>query len=180
MMENYVTNIKYINTTLDSITLDQQNNCLIILDSSASKIDECKIILDIQNKISNFAIIGSSPAATILTAVSAIKSGAIDYLPWPFSEAELEAVVRNADAQLVSRTLTNEKAGMRARFRLLSPREKKVVEAIIVGKQNKIIANDLGLSIRTVEMYRASLMKKLGAKSVSDIVRAHLFQLSSY
>ena len=125
-------------------------------------------------------MIASSPSATVSMAVSAMKAGAIDYLNWPFSQHELQSAVRYADSQLVDRALTNQKAGMRARFSLLSPREKIVAESIIGGKQNKVIANDLGLSIRTIEMYRASLMRKLGAKSVADIVKAHVLKSSSH
>jgi two-component system response regulator FixJ len=180
MLENYVIDIKYKNTSKSKSFFENGADSLVIIDCSSCSVDQSGLISDISNNSLNLGIIASSPDATIATAVAAIKAGAIDYLAWPFSESELESAVRRADAQLVGRSLTNEKAGVRARFGLLSPREKSVVEAIIVGKLNKVIANDLGLSIRTVEMYRASLMKKLGAKSVSDIVRAHLLQSLPY
>ena len=105
-------------------------------------------------------------------AVQALKAGAVDFLEKPFSDNDLIAAVRNAATQ--SRTLAAAEAEARAivaRFAALTPREQEVFAGLAAGKSNKVIAYDLGISARTVEVHRARVMEKMAARSLSELVR---------
>jgi two-component system response regulator FixJ len=105
-------------------------------------------------------------------AVQALKAGAVDFLEKPFSDEDLIAAVGNAAAQ--SRTLAAAEAEARAivaRFAALTPREQEVFAGLVAGKPNKVIAYDLGISARTVEVHRARVMEKMAARSLSELVR---------
>jgi two-component system response regulator FixJ len=108
----------------------------------------------------------------VALAVEAMKVGAFDFLEKPFDDEMLIAAVRAAlsrDADTAKR-----KAGLgviQQKLAGLSMREQQVLEGLVAGKANKVIAFDLGISPRTVEIYRANVMTKLEAKSLSDLVR---------
>ncbi len=105
-------------------------------------------------------------------AVEAMKIGAVDFLEKPFEDDLLVASVRSAlnkDASTARQKA--EIADIHDRLAALSNRERQVLEGLVAGKANKIIAFDLGISPRTVEIYRANVMTKLEANSLSDLVR---------
>ncbi len=108
-------------------------------------------------------------------AVEAMKSGAADFLEKPFDDEVLLASVRSAlrhrerDAKRDA-----EQAEFRERLATLSKREREVLEGLVAGKPNKTIAFDLGISPRTVEIYRANVMTKMKAVSLSELVRMTL------
>ncbi len=105
-------------------------------------------------------------------AVEAMKIGAVDFLEKPFDDDLLVASVRSAlnkDASTARQKA--EIADIHDRLAALSNRERQVLEGLVAGKANKIIAFDLGISPRTVEIYRANVMTKLEANSLSDLVR---------
>jgi len=105
-------------------------------------------------------------------AVEAMKLGADDFLPKPFGGQSLidtvQATLRRHrhDAERESRT-----SQVQALLAKLSPRERQVLELVVAGNANKVIAIDLGLSEKTVEEHRARVMSKLGASSVADLVK---------
>ncbi len=108
-------------------------------------------------------------------AVEAMKAGAIDFLEKPFKDDLLLAAV---EAALEVKGRVAQTRATQARFaELLSeltPREQQVLDGIVAGKMNKMIAHDLGISERTVEVYRANIMQKTGASSLSELVRMAL------
>jgi two-component system response regulator FixJ len=105
-------------------------------------------------------------------AVEAMKAGVFHFIEKPLDDAALLDAIR---AALVSaakpRSGADEVRAIGARFDMLSPRERDVLTGVIGGKLNKVIAHDLGISFRTVEVYRAGLMTKTGASTISDLVR---------
>ena len=111
----------------------------------------------------------------IQLAVEAMKMGAADFLEKPFDDEALLMSVRAAidrlqkDAQRES-----ERADLTNRLASLSVREREVLEGLVAGKANKVIAFDLGISPRTVEIYRAHVMTKMNAGSLSELVRMAL------
>jgi FixJ family two-component response regulator len=108
-------------------------------------------------------------------AVQAMKDGAFDFLTKPFRDQELLDRINNAlkqDAE--NRAAVERHADLRARAASLTPREKEVFQLIVEGKANKVVAIDLGLSERTVEIHRSNVMEKMGARSVAHLVRMHL------
>lgn len=111
----------------------------------------------------------------IALAVEAMKIGAADFFEKPFDDDLLVASVRAALQQQEDQTKRGaERAEIEHRIATLSPREKDVLTGLIVGRANKQIAFDLGISPRTVEIYRANLMNKMQANSLSDLVRMAL------
>jgi two-component system response regulator FixJ len=105
-------------------------------------------------------------------AVEAMKNGAYDFIEKPFSDEVLISSIERAAAAAASR-LQEEADLERIRDRLaaLSERETQVLGGVVAGRPNKSIAFDLGISPRTVEVYRASLMAKMNARSLPDLVR---------
>jgi len=108
----------------------------------------------------------------ISLAVEAMKIGAVDFLEKPFDDDLLLASVRaalNKEADTAKHKA--ELADIHDKLAALSNRERQVLEGLVAGKANKVIAFDLGISPRTVEIYRANLMTKMAANSLSDLVR---------
>jgi two-component system response regulator FixJ len=120
----------------------------------------------------NSAVILMTAFGSIHTAVEAMKIGAVDFLEKPFDDDQLLAAVRAAlsyDADIGKRKA--ELADIHDKLAALSNRERQVLEGLVVGNANQTIAFDLGISPRTVEIYRANLMTKMSANSLSDLVR---------
>jgi len=108
-------------------------------------------------------------------AVEAMKCGAVDFLEKPFDDDVLLASVRGAlDRSEESASVEAERAEIRARIAALTQRERDVLEGLVAGHPNKIIAFKLEISPRTVEIYRANLMTKMKAGSLSELVRMAL------
>jgi two-component system, LuxR family, response regulator FixJ len=108
-------------------------------------------------------------------AVQAMKDGAFDFLQKPFRDQELLDRINAAlkqDAQ--NRESVDRLADLRQRAESLTPREREVMGHVVDGKANKVIAIDLGLSERTVEIHRANVMEKMAARSVAHLVKMHL------
>ncbi len=111
----------------------------------------------------------------IALAVEAMKAGAVDFIEKPFDDDVLIAAIKSALARRAGdRQRTARVAEVRERLNLLSERERQVMDGLIAGKPNKIIAHDLGISARTVEIYRANVMAKMQADSLSSLVRMAL------
>ncbi len=105
-------------------------------------------------------------------AVEAMQHGAVDFLQKPFSDKDLtERIERALTTDLSNRAVLGEKDRIRARLAALTPREREVLRLVTLGKANKVIAGDLGISQRTVEIHRAHLMEKMGANSLAQLVR---------
>lgn len=105
-------------------------------------------------------------------AVRAMKAGAVDFLEKPFEKAAVIAALDQAEAHNRGRAGISRLAEeARARLNALTPRERDVLGGLVEGQSNKVIAYDLGISPRTVEIHRANLMSKLGVHSLSDALK---------
>jgi two-component system, LuxR family, response regulator FixJ len=105
-------------------------------------------------------------------AVEAMRLGAFDFLQKPFRDQDLiDRIQKALERDKETREALREHGRIRARIASLTPREKEVLELLTSGKANKMMAQDLGLSQRTVEIHRAHVMEKMGAKSVAQLVR---------
>lgn len=113
--------------------------------------------------------------ADVPTAVDAMKNGAFDFLQKPFGQdALLERVTRALAADHQAREALTRASEIRRREASLTPREREVMALIVRGLANKVIAQDLRLSERTVEIHRARVMEKMGSRSVAHLVRMAL------
>ena len=105
-------------------------------------------------------------------AVEAMQHGAFDFLQKPFRDQDLlDRVQRALEKDHRTRQELKEKDRIRERLTSLTPREREVLSLITRGKPNKVVAGDLGVSQRTVEIHRARVMEKMGASSFAQLVR---------
>jgi len=105
-------------------------------------------------------------------AVEAMQHGAVDFLQKPFSDQDLtDRIQRALAADVRNRALLTEKDQIRARMSALTRREIQVLRLVTLGKSNKVVAAELGVSQRTVEIHRAHLMEKMEATSLAHLVR---------
>ena len=110
--------------------------------------------------------------ADVPMAIQAMKQGVADFIEKPFSDDTILGSIRSAIARDTDRQQArNERAEVVARMETLSPREHEVLDGLVEGHANKVIAFDLDISARTVEVYRANVMTKMQARSLSELVR---------
>jgi two-component system, LuxR family, response regulator FixJ len=108
-------------------------------------------------------------------AVEAMKAGVLDFIEKPYdNEAMLDAIARGMALGGETAARDDERAEVLARADSLSTRERQVLAALVAGSANKVIARDLDISPRTVEVYRAHVMRKMQARSLSELVRMAL------
>jgi two-component system response regulator TtrR len=110
--------------------------------------------------------------ADVPTAVSALKGGAVDYIQKPFGYREVVAIIQQAferDAEI--REKRARRSRVTERVAALTEREREVMRRVIEGRLNKVIADELGISVKTVEFHRAKVMEKMGADSVAGLVQ---------
>ena len=110
--------------------------------------------------------------ADVPLAVEAMKAGAVDFIEKPFGdEVMLRAIERALETWRNASSENQESSAILARAATLSEREREVLSGVLAGNANKTIAYDLDISPRTVEVHRANVMSKMGAKSLSELVR---------
>ena len=132
---------------------------------------------ELQSKLNEYGsptlpIIFISGHGDVPLAVRVMKAGAIDFLTKPFNDQVLlESINKALRIDKARREKRQESAQARAKFTLLSPREVQVLQGIVSGKPNKVVSAELKISLKTVEAHRASVMKKLGVKSVPELVK---------
>jgi two-component system, LuxR family, response regulator FixJ len=105
-------------------------------------------------------------------AVEAMQAGALDFLQKPFRDQDLiDRIQRALEKDRANRAVLSERSLIREHLDSLTPRERQVLTLVTSGKSNKIVAADLGVSQRTVEIHRARVMEKMGASSLAQLVR---------
>lgn len=121
-----------------------------------------------------FALYGKEPSVS--QVVDAMLTGAVDYLEWPFETGRVADTLARYENDLnsVSRAMTRQRQAQNA-IHALSPRELEVLRQMVNGAANKEIAANLGISPRTVEVHRANVLLKTGAKSSADAVRIGIY-----
>jgi two-component system, LuxR family, response regulator FixJ len=158
---------------LDSLP-DESLGCIItdVRMPDISGIDLLRRLKELKIGVPVIVVTGHGDVAL---AVEAMKIGAADFFEKPFDDDLLLASVRSAlREQEGEKKRYAERAEIESRIAALSPRERDVLTGLVEGRANKQIAFDLGISPRTVEIYRANLMNKMQADSLSDLVRMAL------
>jgi two-component system, LuxR family, response regulator FixJ len=148
-----------------------RNGCLIT-DLRMPDMDGVELLRRLRDSDAMLPAIVITGHGDVQMAVEAMKNGAIDFIEKPFSDEVLIDSIRRAASSAAER-VQNEAVleQVRQRIASLSEREMQVLRGVVAGQANKTIAFDLGISPRTVEVYRAGLMSKMQARSLPDLVR---------
>ncbi len=156
-----------------------QDGC-IVTDIRMPEVDGLELQRKLKALKNTMPVIVITGHGDVALAVEAMKAGAIDFIEKPFDDEGLLATIRSALARHEGdRERGSRAAEVRARLALLSERERQVLDGLVAGKPNKVIAYDLGISARTVEIYRANVMTKMQADSLSSLVRMVLVESAS-
>ncbi|MGE5159144.1 MAG: response regulator FixJ [Gemmatimonas sp.] len=144
----------------------------ILSDVRMPGLDGIELLKRVKADHSAFPVLIMTGHGDVPLAVEAMKLGAVDFLEKPFEDdrliAMIDAALRQAEPAARNEALTQEIA---ARIATLSPRERQVMEGLIAGLSNKLIAREYDISPRTIEVYRANVMTKMQANSLSELVR---------
>ena len=151
-----------------------QDGC-IVTDVRMPGIDGIELQKRLNAANSTMPVIVMTGHGDIALAVEAMKAGAMDFIEKPFDDEIMLAAIKSALARRSSEIERGSASSeIQSRLDLLSERERQVLNGLVAGKPNKIIAYDLGISARTVEIYRANVMTKMRADSLSSLVRMAL------
>ncbi|MBY6241896.1 response regulator transcription factor [Methylosinus sp. Sm6] len=153
-----------------AVVAPDETGC-VITDVRMPEASGFDLIAEIKARRIGLSVIVITAHADVPLAVRAMKAGAFDLLEKPFGDEALLGAVRKI---LSRRGETAEAIEARERIATLTAREKEVLSGILGGRSNKIIAHELGTSVRTVEAHRAHLMAKMRAGNLSDLVRLSL------
>ncbi|MBS0409974.1 MAG: response regulator [Proteobacteria bacterium] len=144
----------------------------VITDIRMPDIDGMELVRRLKSMGCDLPIIVITGHGDVPLAVEAMKAGVRDFIEKPFDDDVILGAVHQAlRSRAESAAEAGERAEIQARLNTLSPREQQVLEGLVAGKPNKVIAFDLDISPRTVEIYRAHVMTKMQARSLSELVR---------
>jgi len=144
----------------------------VILDVRMPDIDGLEVQIRLAEMKQSLPIVLITGHGEVPLAVRAMRAGAVDFVEKPFSEEAILESIRLAANRSVTLAIPDEHAEAAAsRLKLLSSREREVLERLVAGLPNKTIACGLGISPRTVESHRARVMDKMQARSLSELVR---------
>jgi two-component system, LuxR family, response regulator FixJ len=144
----------------------------VVADLATPDMDGLSLQREVARRRGDLPVVIVSGQGQVNMAVKAMKAGAIDFLEKPVESNALLASIRRAI--VIGEQIRARSAELRSARRLLAlltPRERHVLDELVAGNSNKTAAQNLGISPRTVEVYRAQIMNKLSAGSLSDLVR---------
>jgi len=146
---------------------------VVLLDLRMPEVDGLALLERLPEAVrSQLPIIVITGHGDLPSAVRAMKTGARDFLEKPFEEAVLLEILEGAFASLQKSAAEHaRRAKVRELMRRLTAREKEVLRGLALGRPNKVVAHQLGLSTRTVEMHRANLLQRLGVRTLAEAVR---------
>lgn len=131
----------------------------------------------LRERYSTLPVIFITGHGDVPMAVAALKQGALDFIEKPFNDKDMLALIGlSLERERESRGRLRQEAAIAQRLDQLSGREREVLDLIIAGRLNKQIADDLSISIKTVEVHRARVMEKMGASSLAELVQAVVAQ----
>jgi RNA polymerase sigma factor (sigma-70 family) len=147
----------------------------LLLDLTLGGMDGLRLQAQLKERNADLPIIFISATADVPRAVEAVKHGAVDFVVKPFDYKKVvdlarQCLKRSAEAMARRRREDAMLSGLAA----LTPREREVMDRVVAGKPNRLIAEELAVSIKTVEVHRARIMEKLRVQSVTDLVRVSM------
>jgi len=158
---------------LDAARFDRPG--CIVLDVSMPQMSGLEVQAALKQRDVALPVVFLTGSSDIPIAVTAMREGAIDFIEKPFQNEDFVARIRAAIARhLRVRHADSERAAVRSHIDKLTPREHQIMELVVTGKTSKEIARAIGSSHRTVEIHRARLMEKMGAKTLAELVRLRM------
>jgi len=150
---------------------DRTGGCLV-LDLAMPELTGVELQRALAERGKLLPIVFLSGRGDVRTCAEAMKNGAVDFLTKPVDEADLlAAVARALEKSVALRRARAARASSESALAMLTARERQVLAQIVAGRLNKQIAADLGTGEKTIKFHRGNLMKKLGVRSVADLVR---------
>jgi two-component system response regulator FixJ len=146
----------------------------VVSDIRMPGVNGIELVRRLKGRGSSCPVILITGHGDVALAVEAMKTGAVDFIEKPFDDADILEAIRSALSAPPLIQDNTAKKDAEARLSELSPRERDVLRGLVAGKINKVIAHDLNISPRTVEVYRANLMAKTGARGMSELMRIAL------
>lgn len=149
----------------------QEAGCLV-LDVRMPKMSGLELQQELSRRRCTLPIIFITGHGDVPMAVEAMRAGAVDFLQKPFKDDELiRRVQRALELDERERELLQRRGELRNRWNELTAREQEVAQRVAKGEANKVVAADLGISERTVEVHRARILQKLGVRSLAQLVQ---------
>ena len=150
---------------------DPERSGCLVLDIRMPGMSGLEMQEELHRRTIDLPVIFITGHGDVAMAVRAMKLGAVDFIEKPFNDQQLLDRINQAlEVDRAARAARAERATLASRIELLSPREREVMDRIVAGQANKVIAIELGLSERTVEIHRAKVMTKTGARSLAELV----------
>ena len=147
-----------------------QDGCLL-LDLRMPGIDGLELQALLNRLGFRLPIVVMTGHGDVATAVQAMKAGAVDFIEKPCDDERLLGAIKQALTISRPAARDREAAAAAQRIATLSARERQVLDALAVGRRNKVVAFDLGISVRTVEVHRARMLERLGVRSLAQAIR---------
>lgn len=173
-LENAGYNVFQLNAASDLLNAVENNEApaVVIMDHYLGDMSGLELQAELNERGVEYPVIFISGTSDIALSVKAMKAGALDFLEKPVSNEDLLASLRTAFARLDELKQTSDLTEIaRQRYSNLSEREREVMEYIVSGMHNTRIADHLGLSVRTIEVHRSNINKKMGASTLVELVQ---------
>jgi FixJ family two-component response regulator len=155
--------------------LDTTRPGCLVLDVRMARMSGLALEAKLAEKGADIPIVFISGHGDISMAVSAVKRGAVDFVPKPYQEQQLlDAINEALRRDALRRVAPLDASGLSERMQMLTSREREVLDLALKGYSSKRIARELAISYRTVELHRSHLLEKLGAASITDLLRLNL------
>ncbi|MGE3692732.1 MAG: response regulator transcription factor [Novosphingobium sp.] len=155
---------------ISEVTAHWPSNGIIVTEDAHDNV--ARLIEHMTEYAAWLPVVAFAERPTTQRIVRAIMQGAVDYLEWPASAADIEAVAAEAEANTARiGSLRLREARARSRVKKLTRREREVLEGVAVGLSNRLIGEKLAISPRTVEIHRANMLNKMGAHHTSEAIR---------
>lgn len=143
----------------------------VLLDLRMPEMDGFEVQARLLQRNPDLPVIVITAQGDVPTAVKAMKAGAVDFIEKPYSDDALIAALESALKAGTAKGRANDISAAALLIDTLSPREREVLEGLVAGQPNKVIAFSLGISVRTVEVHRSRMMDRLGVRQLGQAVR---------
>lgn len=152
--------------------LDETRPGCLVLDLNLPDMSGLEVLQELARRKSRMPVVFMSGLAKVSEAVSALKLGSLDFVEKPFALNDMiDAVHRALEQDRRRRESSSQLEQLQARLQTLTPRELEVMELVVQGHPNKVVASTLGVSPKTVEVHRANVMRKTHSNSLAELVK---------